>query len=374
MAHSRDEDTAPGEFDDGNYAEVYSDPRTPQAEYDSDPEQTPVPSRKPSLSARSIKSVKSSKPPSSVRSYRHEDVNMEEEDEVEQHMSVKQSRAKGKQRQVDPDPEPDPEPEEELPIAEYEEESPEPEYEEEAPVAEYEEEPQPYGDNAEGDIEPEEEPAPPSPRKHTGKRRKGDDDSLEKAQPKKKARSENDGVEPKKKAKGRPRKQDVLTEGMHRTAGPQRMIYSLVIFAVIQDQNIDENGLRRGARMRYKPLDWWRCEKVVYGRRETGKSLVPTIKEIRRIPQEETKPLGGRYRRKRPPRSKSVTVEYDEDLVDPEEGWDDETEPTAYVLDYPGGEEVQRRTWAPLIFVFRHVQYAHRCGFHGEDGGCQGCC
>lgn len=214
MARSREEDIAPEDFDDGNYDEVYDEPRTPQAEYESDPNQTPVPSRKQSLSAMSIKSAKSSKPPSSVRSYRHEDVNMDEEDEVEQHMSLKQSRAKGKQRQVDPEPEPDPEPEEELPIADYDEELPEPGYDEEVPVAEYDEDPQQYDDTREVGIEIEEEPAPPSPRKHIGKRRKGDDDSLEKAQPKKKVRSENDGVEPKKKGKGRPRKQDVLTEGM----------------------------------------------------------------------------------------------------------------------------------------------------------------
>jgi hypothetical protein len=42
-------------------------------------------------------------------------------------------------------------------------------------------------------------------------------------------------------------------------------------------------GVRRGLRHRYKPLDWWRQERVVYGRRESGVSYVPHIKEIIRV-------------------------------------------------------------------------------------------
>jgi hypothetical protein len=42
-------------------------------------------------------------------------------------------------------------------------------------------------------------------------------------------------------------------------------------------------GVRRGLRHRYRPLDWWRQERVVYGRRESGVSFVPHIKEIIRV-------------------------------------------------------------------------------------------
>lgn len=107
---------------------------------------------------------------------------------------------------------------------------------------------------------------------------------------------------------------------------------------------MDENGLRRGTRMRYKPLDWWRNEKVVYGRRESGLQFVPVIKEIRRIPQEEPQPLGAKYRRKRKARSKSKTAEPEPVLIyNPEEGWDDQTEPRGIVVEYPSGNEVEKR-------------------------------
>jgi len=93
-------------------------------------------------------------------------------------------------------------------------------------------------------------------------RRREENDSLENEQPaSKKART---GKEGQKKPRGRPRKENVLRE-------------------VIQDNNADDDdddsGLRRGQRKRYKPLEWWRLEKVVYGRRGSGTSLVPTINE-----------------------------------------------------------------------------------------------
>lgn len=160
------------------------------------------------------------------------------------------------------------------------------------------------------------------PRKRGAKER-GDDDSVDKHQPSsKKARTENEGA---KKPPGRPRgkKNNVLRE-------------------VTPDENTD--GLRRGKRTRYKPLEWWRCEKVVYGRREGGISLVPTIKEIVRLPKEEPQPLGAKHRRKRPPRSKSKTLEVEAELVlNPEEGWDDETEIEGTVINIDSGEELRKR-------------------------------
>ncbi|KAF8884784.1 Mif2/CENP-C like-domain-containing protein [Infundibulicybe gibba] len=94
-------------------------------------------------------------------------------------------------------------------------------------------------------------------------------------------------------------------------------------------------GVRRSAREIYKPLEWWRGEKVVYGRSEHGPTLVPNVKEIHRIPKDLPVPLGSKRKRTRA-RSKSK-------VPNPEEGWDKDTEPQAIVLDYNTGEEVQRR-------------------------------
>lgn len=113
-------------------------------------------------------------------------------------------------------------------------------------------------------------------------------------------------------------------------------------------------GLRRGKRLRYEPLEWWRCEKVVYGRRDPGKlSYVPTIKEIVRIPKDPPKPFGAAHKGKRStaPRSKTeetVTVD------NPEEGWDEKTPTNGVVIDWFTGNEVSRRTLS-ISVVMRHA-------------------
>ncbi|KAF5323945.1 hypothetical protein D9611_008285 [Ephemerocybe angulata] len=65
-------------------------------------------------------------------------------------------------------------------------------------------------------------------------------------------------------------------------------------------------GVRRSTREHYKPLEYWRGEKVVYGRDNVQKKvLVPTITEIIiRIPKEPPAPLGKRKRGRS--RSKSM--------------------------------------------------------------------
>ncbi|TPX42198.1 hypothetical protein SeMB42_g05236 [Synchytrium endobioticum] len=50
---------------------------------------------------------------------------------------------------------------------------------------------------------------------------------------------------------------------------------------------IDGEGKRRSNRNRYAPLDWWRNEHVVYGRRKSGYCPVPVIQEIVRVPKIE---------------------------------------------------------------------------------------
>src|SRR5882757_6099489 len=90
-------------------------------------------------------------------------------------------------------------------------------------------------------------------------------------------------------------------------------------------------GLRRGRRFRYPPLDWWRLEKVVYGADEgqandedddndKAITLVPPIKAILRVPQEPVEPLGKKHKKRR---GKSVTVDPEPALF-PEADWDED--------------------------------------------------
>ncbi|KAF9462682.1 Mif2/CENP-C like-domain-containing protein [Collybia nuda] len=111
-------------------------------------------------------------------------------------------------------------------------------------------------------------------------------------------------------------------------------------------------GVRKSAREHYKPLEYWRGEKLVYGRSQSsgnGVVLVPPIREIVRIPKEQPEPLG---KRKRATRGRSKSKVGDEDVEvrivqvpkdNPEEGWDDDTETQCVVLDFPTSEEVARR-------------------------------
>ncbi|KAF5313505.1 hypothetical protein D9611_008548 [Ephemerocybe angulata] len=121
-----------------------------------------------------------------------------------------------------------------------------------------------------------------------------------------------------------------------------------------QKENRDyREGVRRSTREHYKPLEYWRGEKVVYGRDNVQKKvLVPTITEIIRIPKEPPAPLGKRKRgrsRSRtaqphgPPSKTGSTVAAAAAPANLEEGWDDDTPSNAKVLDYRTGQEVERR-------------------------------
>jgi centromere protein C len=141
---------------------------------------------------------------------------------------------------------------------------------------------------------------------------------------------EDEEVTPKKKpTEKRPRKKRVLAE------------------IPLSPENT--SGLRRGKRLRYEPLEWWRCEKVVYGRRDPGKkTYVPTIKEIVRIPKDEPKPLGiAAHKTKRGTSHRRKTTEEPATVDDPEEGWDEKTPTNGVVIDWFTGNEVSRRLAFP---------------------------
>ncbi|KAE8540611.1 hypothetical protein D1P53_002974 [Cryptococcus gattii VGV] len=91
---------------------------------------------------------------------------------------------------------------------------------------------------------------------------------------------------------------------------------------------------RRSGRQHYKPLEFWRGEKVEYMR---GPGCA-VIKEIITIPEDPPIPLAARRSRKNGrTRSGSVAAgkRKREDSVEDEEGWDHKTEPTGLVQDYP---------------------------------------
>ena len=89
-------------------------------------------------------------------------------------------------------------------------------------------------------------------------------------------------------------------------------------------------------------MEWWRQERVVYGRRDSGLVLVPQIKEIIRLPQEPIKPLGKAGKRKRGTSVRGKSKGRDTPF-NPEEGWDENTPTNATVIDYDTQEEVSRR-------------------------------
>ncbi|KAF9447428.1 hypothetical protein P691DRAFT_802498 [Macrolepiota fuliginosa MF-IS2] len=112
-------------------------------------------------------------------------------------------------------------------------------------------------------------------------------------------------------------------------------------------------GVRRSKRERFKPLEWWRGEKVVYGRtRSSGPIFVPTIKEIRRIPTDAPQPLGGKKRGFNRGRSKTVDDKAATATYNPEEGWDDSTEPFGEVYDMDKQALVVRR----LVWTAQRVK------------------
>ncbi|KAG2749841.1 hypothetical protein P692DRAFT_20832737 [Suillus brevipes Sb2] len=149
------------------------------------------------------------------------------------------------------------------------------------------------------------------------------------------APDEEDDRDPplKKPRKERPKEQKLKKPRAARA--PKRVITPL------EENSLPHDGVRRSRRHRYKPLEYWRQEKVVYGGDRSGLILVPQIKEIVRIPQEPPKPLGKAGRKRK--RTGSERAKSMPEPFDPEEGWDDDTQESGVVIDYVTEEPVLRR-------------------------------
>ncbi|KAL0062628.1 mitotic fidelity of chromosome transmission-related protein [Marasmius tenuissimus] len=117
-----------------------------------------------------------------------------------------------------------------------------------------------------------------------------------------------------------------------------------------QSSSLKENrveGVRRSQRKSYKPLQFWRNEKVVYGRpnHKNGQILVPHIREIIRIPEEPAEPLGAASKkRKRSTRSRSHAPEA---VANPEEGWDVDSAERGEVFDWATKQLLEKRIACP---------------------------
>src|SRR5258707_10895168 len=137
----------------------------------------------------------------------------------------------------------------------------------------------------------------------------------------------------------------------------------------------NEEGLRRGTRKRFKPLEYWRGEKLIIGRSANAPAPCPIVKALYQLPPETHEPLGvaGRKRKRqarsqsasRPPPSKRLNEDTN-DLVPPEEGWDAETPLYAPTIDYDTGEEVVRRNGTFLARDSILTSFL-RCGMYGSE-------
>ncbi|KAF9515077.1 hypothetical protein BS47DRAFT_1449428 [Hydnum rufescens UP504] len=87
-----------------------------------------------------------------------------------------------------------------------------------------------------------------------------------------------------------------------------------------------EGNVRRGTRVRIKPLEYWRGERVILGRAEDGPAHVLN-------PQA----LGGSHKRKRGTSSRR------QNLLPPESGWDENTQPLGLAVKWGTQDEEERR-------------------------------
>ena len=122
----------------------------------------------------------------------------------------------------------------------------------------------------------------------------------------------------------------------------------------VDAEEAEERGLRRGSRQRYAPLAHWRLEKVVYGRPNNGKSIVPVVKEIVRVPDSpirtvpRTKPTRKGAAAQKKKKKQKKEADSDDEVVrdatpDEERGLDEATDPNGDVRDYVTGEIAKRR-------------------------------
>ncbi|KAK9762165.1 mitotic fidelity of chromosome transmission- protein [Basidiobolus ranarum] len=101
-----------------------------------------------------------------------------------------------------------------------------------------------------------------------------------------------------------------------------------------KEEEEENAGVRRSGRTRVKPLDFWRNERIVYGRRKSGPNVVPVVKEIVTIPEDH---LALSKRPKKRVIAKNVMKSKED-----EEMYNDEPIDEITVIDWYSGEEVKK--------------------------------
>ncbi|ODO05031.1 hypothetical protein I350_05643 [Cryptococcus amylolentus CBS 6273] len=162
----------------------------------------------------------------------------------------------------------------------------------------------------------------------------------------------------KKDAAAARRKDPVPRRERSQSAQPRR--------ARLSELDANGNGVtgnfltRRSGRQHIKPLEYWRGEKVVYA---PGPGLA-IVSEVVTIPEESAIPFAARNKRrghraasaskgsgggggKRKRRGEDSEEEEEED----EAGWDDKTEPTGLIQDFPGKAECHRKIACPKALL-----------------------
>lgn len=104
------------------------------------------------------------------------------------------------------------------------------------------------------------------------------------------------------------------------------------------DATLFSDGVRRSSRQRFDPVEWWRLERVVFGRPEEGKAPLPVYKGIHTVPKEPVRRLGNAAGKKR---KRGVSVRATSTF--PEQGWDEKTDPLGLVFDFELETEIERR-------------------------------
>lgn len=104
------------------------------------------------------------------------------------------------------------------------------------------------------------------------------------------------------------------------------------------------NTVRRSGRQKIEPLEYWRNERVIYKRRQSGLGINAVVRFPRVSPDPLTK-AGGKKGAKR--RGTSARVKSELPGED-EEGVDDMTEPDGLVWNWEGDCETRRRAFFHL--------------------------
>lgn len=128
------------------------------------------------------------------------------------------------------------------------------------------------------------------------------------------------------------------------------------ISSLVDQCSLSNSGVRKSSRRKIEPLEYWRNERIVYARRDSGPQPHYGIKDVLRPEKPRTKSLVSKKRSaSATARSKSVKEE-DEDAIGGNfEGWDDATDPEGLVWDYVKHEETRRSAFSSFLSPTRHL-------------------